>query len=280
LGVYPVVLIVTLSLTVIGTTGGASTTKMPKEWVSYFPTVAGMTCNLTFPPSSTTEGSNIVTTTGHETETLTSISSSSEGKVFAFRNTVSLRQSDSDPADKPTIAPITDTQTLKYLLLSNGTVEAPLENQVSLKSEFGFQGHLILPSISSIESGQSDSATVHFNFSPATPAGDAQVEAITKGHVKSLIGLLKIRISGILRSSLTTPSGSFSDLIGLRETLIRYTVQNAITPQTASEIDSELIIAARANQRTTWYAPGRGVVSLWNVSSAGKRTIENTVCGK
>jgi hypothetical protein len=280
LSVGVVTLIATMALTATGATAGASTTKMPTQWVSYFPTAVGRTCSLTLPPASTPEGTNIVTTTGHEIETLTAISSSAQGKVFAFRNTVSLRESDGDPADKPAIAPITATQTLKYLLLGNGTVEAPLENQVSLQSEFGFQGHLILPSISSIERGQSDSATVHFNFSPSTPSGDAQVEAITKGHVKSLIGLLRIRISGTTRNSLTTPIGNFKDLIGLRETLIRYTVQNAITPQTASEIDSELIAPAHADQRTTWYAPGRGVVSVWDVSSTGKRTIENTVCGK
>ncbi|MBW4078637.1 MAG: hypothetical protein HIU84_09060 [Acidobacteria bacterium] len=189
-----------------------------------------------------------------------------------------IRQTSNSPAYKPLLAPISSTQTLAYLLLKNGTVEAPLENQLSLQHEVSYRGHLLFPSIAEMKSGISDVSTLHFALSPLSSTGVAEFELLTKGHVKTVMGVESMRISGDLRQSITTPSGTFHNVVGLRESITNFRVENAINAQVATALDSAVLKDSGVNTTTIWYAPGRGAVSMWTVSSTGKTTIEDSHC--
>jgi hypothetical protein len=252
--------------------GSAGTSE---SWTSYFPTAIGRTCTLTLPPETTSSGTNAVTTKGTQVETLLAVDATRAGEEYTFRMKIVMYQNETAPIVPAALSSTTFDQTVKYLVLKNGTVEAP---QVNEQNEFGFTGHLLFPSISDIAKGKSSSSQLRFWYSSSTPAGLQSIEAVTKGHVKSLEGTIEYRVSGTLRSSISTPSGIFHNVIGIRETLAKVLVLNANSPQIATELEAELRSSAQATTTTFWYARQRGMVSRWDVSSDGTKTVEDPVC--
>lgn len=255
-------------------TSGASSSK--HGWNYYLSRTVGKTCTIAFAPEHAKNGSNVVTTTGNQTKTLLSVSSSSEGTTYRIRGTVSIRTTDSDSNVKPTVGPIMATQILKYMVLPDGTLETPLQKQISFESQFTFRGHLDIPSVPQLETGATDLASMHFTFAPSTSAGRAEVEVMTNG-ANQLSGVVTFRVSGAHLSSLSTPRGTFRDLIGVQDQLINMKVTGAV-PAAASAFDSAVLDSAGRTQLIAWYAPGHGVVGTWSTSSDGKRTIEYTTC--
>ena len=264
----------------------ASSAGSPQSWKAYFPTRAGIgrACTLTLPPESTSDATNTVTTTGTQVDTLVAIKSIHSGDVYTFRLKVVTHQTTSAPVVPAAMTSTSPPQTLryteilKYLVLKNGTVEAPLENQESVQSEFGVKGHLFYPSMSDIAKGKSTSGLLHFWFTSSTTSGVASIEAVTKGHAQSIRGSLMERVTGIFRAKITTPSETFRNVIGLRQTASRLRVLNAISPQIATALEEEMRDVVQSNTTTFWYAPSRGMVSRWNVSSDGTKTVSDTVC--
>jgi len=266
------IVLVSMTFAPLVSIGSAETSE---SWTSYFPTAIGRTCTLTLPPESTSNGTGAVTTKGTQVETLLAVDATRGGKEYTFRMKIVMYQSETAPIVPAALSSTTFAQTVKYLVLKNGTVEAP---QVSEQNEFGFTGHLVFPSIANIAKGKSASSQLHFWYSSSTPAGLQSIEAVTKGHVKSLKGTIQYRVSGTLRGSISTPSGIFHNVIGLRETMTKVLVLNANSPQIATELEAELRDSVQATTTTFWYARQRGMVSRWDVSSDGTKTVEDPVC--
>jgi hypothetical protein len=220
----------------------------------------------------------VITTSGGEQTKLLSIRSSSEGSVFTFRVTVHAKQTDSVPADNPGIAPISSTQNIEYLVLKDGQFEAPVENEVDLGGEFVYHGHVVYPSISAITSGKSENTHVSFSYSPSTPTGIKDMEALTKGRSKTLNGVVDFRVSGQVRNSLPTSDGTFHDVVGLDVDPVSFTVLNAVNTATASLLAADYEKSASAETTTIWYAPGFGSVSLWQTTTSGKTVVADAHC--
>jgi hypothetical protein len=258
----------------------------PQSWKSYFPpkTDIGRTCSLTLPPETTSDSAGAVTTTGTQDETLLAVDPTNAGEMYIFRMKVVTHETQGAPILPASLSSTSPTQTLRYtetleyLVRNNGNVEAPLENQQSVHSQFGFKGRFLFPSMSDIARGKSKSSQLTFWFSSSTAAGRASIEAVTKGHSKSIEGSLEVGVLGVLRSSINTPSGTFNNVIGLRETTKRFLVLNATSPAIATMLEQEIRDAAETNATTFWYAPHRGMVSRWDVSTNGKKSVEDTVC--
>jgi hypothetical protein len=256
------------------------------SWKSYFPTKSdvGRACTLTLPPETASDSAGVVTTTGTQDETLLAVDATRAGEVYTFRMKVVTHQTQGAPIVPASLSSTSPnqtlrfTQTLKYLVRNNGTVEAPLENQQSVQSEFGFKGHFMFPSVADIAKGQGESSQMTFWFSSSTAAGRASIEAVTRGHSKSIEGSLEVGVTGILRGVINTPSGTFHNVIGLRETTKHIIVLNATSPAIATMLQQEMRDADQTTITTFWYAPHRGMVSRWDVSSNGTKTIEDTVC--
>ncbi|MGC2484714.1 MAG: hypothetical protein WA359_00515 [Acidimicrobiales bacterium] len=264
-------------LALSSTVAGSSPQVAPESWSAYFPRDIGTSCGTTLPAQSSTVDSNVTTTNGSIVSKLISVRTTSNGTIFTFRATLKVRETESN-SETPPFAPITSTQTLEYVLLKNGTVEAPFQKQVNFQDEASVRGHFLFPSIADIKEGITETTEMHFSFSPSTPAGAADFEELTKGHVKTLIGTQDVQVSGELRKSIVTPSGTFRNVVGLRNVTKSVAIQNAVNPQIATQLDAEFLEEARESTTTIWYAPGRGTVSIWYVSPAGKRTIEDTRC--
>ncbi len=266
-----------LILGILGPSVEASSAGASNKWSEYFPKIIGESCSTKLPPSSVTDGSKTVATSSREVATLASIGDSSHREVFTFRDTISSRPSDSNPTGESALKPISSTQVLKYLLLSNGTVQAPLESQVGLTTELTFRGYLVFPSFADIRSGKGDNATLSFSLTPTTSAGIAQMKAITQDHVKSLLGYETLDVNGILRKTLSTATGTFRNVVGVREITTALVLQNMVNKNHVAAMEDE-VIDSYGTIRTVWYAPDRGEVSLWSYSRNLRLIIESTKC--
>jgi hypothetical protein len=262
-----------LMLLATSSSASASSREHPNSWSDYEPTKLGQSCHLNFPPQSSSSGTVTTTLTGNSTKVLKSIEKTSKGTVVTESDTIRMDETQTN-LDASSLSK--QVLTMKILLKKNGTLQSPIANGITLDNTFHFESDLIYPSIPNIRKLQKFSSTVAFSFSSRSAVNEAAIEKVTVNHEKTIDGRIGMLGSGLVLKTLTTPAGTFHNLVGIRTSYAGIKILNIANSETASELSSQILSSSPTT--TYWYAPGRGAVSMWSVSSTGQKTVENVRC--
>ncbi len=220
---------------------GASTPA--PTWTTYFyPLTVGWTCH-----ESLTSGA-----TGEETLTVSAVTPVKQG-----------RQVTVDEGSSTTVkgTEVPSNAALHYILTRQGQlVSEPSSGQLAGQA-FRVEGNTVYPTVATLLRGGSGLSDVRI-VAPLDKSKLSQLRSVLKAHATELEMAIELKQSGSKVASLTTPAGTFHDVLAVHSTLRKLDITNA-TSATRHILDSEIEpTLAQEEANTVWYAPAYGPVKV------------------
>ena len=236
------------ALALVATGASASA---PNQWLAYFPSHVGRTCveDLTLHSGSET----IVST---DTQRVAEITHS--GAVTTIVEQVVTVVKETPPPSTP-LEPM--HQTLRYTFPADGSIATAPGAYSNSQWKYTYSGAEVYPSVAALRAGKKLPASLSLTMAGATAASAAQIAPLLLPGHRTLDLALRYEVGPApAKSEITTPAGTFRDLLGVEFNITSVSVTDATRKGAAalrpllSEIGSEI-------SATTYFAPGAGAVS-------------------
>ncbi len=118
-------------------------------------------------------------------------------------------------------------------------------------------GEIVVPSVAELRAGRKHTTHYTITLGAASAQGDALFDQITTDGADSVVFSVAPTIAPLPITSLTLPSGTFTDVVGYRETAV-------VTPpedyDSSSPVGSQLLALLRGASSDVVYARGVGIV--------------------
>jgi hypothetical protein len=173
------------------------------------------------------------------------------------------------------------TRTYIYGLMHDGTVRTPQQDITSTGLSFAFEGFLVYPTIEQLRARGSKTTLISGRLSePGQVDATKKIASETKGHVPYLDLELKFSIQGLPPHPIATPAGRFTDVVGLKVSLISMKPTN-VAP--SSDLAKGFSQASGAfsllfGDTSVWWARGHGVVETDTSTLIGITTEQFAGC--
>ena len=219
---------------------GAATSS--QTWSDYFyPLKVGWTCH---------EALDSAGITGTETLTITAVAKVRDG------HSVSVTEGSSTSVNGTNVP---TNSVLHYVLTNNGhLVSVPSAGQFA-GQPYEIRGDTTLPSVHTLLSGGTGTSELHIS-EPLNQSQLAQVGSILTPHATALDMEVVLRERGHHDAALTTPMGTFHNVLAVQATLGSIRVTDAVKGASKALTSELQPVLGKDLANTTWYAPGVGPV--------------------
>jgi len=273
--------IVLASLLLIVIVGGfvayrysSSTAAARTGWTKYFfPPLANYSCTLATRPNISTVLGDIITATGHLTDTVLAVRSTSASTVYSLRSHSYATSTQTNPPEGATgTAPISQDFVLRYQVSSNGTLLAPEQSIHQDGIDFNVSGFVIYPPVASLKNGASRTSMLQVSFSSPNPAYASQLAATTTDHSSTVRYTIVFRVVGEPGKRIVTPGATFTDDVGVKESLLEVTPVNVKLGNALRKV-LELVLKTSWPTTTLYWARGVGLVEATSQDSLGGQLL-------
>lgn len=238
------------ALAVLATVSAASTSA-PNQWLAYFPSKAGRTCveGLTLHASGETISSS-------GTQHIVSVTRSGALTTIVERVVTVVKET---PPPSTPIEPM--DQTLRYTFPADGSIATAPGAYSNAQWHYTYTGAEVYPPVAALRAGESRPASLSLTMAGATSTTTATIAPyLLSGH-----GALDLTLHyevgpAPAKSEITTPAGTFRDLLGVEFRVTAINVTDA-TKKGAATLRPLLAELAQAITATTYFAPGVGAVA-------------------
>ncbi len=230
-------------------TGAAASA--PNQWLAYFPSHVGRTCvaGLTLHA-----GSETIVSSG--TQRVAGITHS--GAVTTIVEQVVTVVKETPPPSTP-LEPM--RQTLRYTFPADGSIATAPGAYSNSQWHYTYSGAEVYPPVAALRSGKRLPASLSLTMAGATAASAAQIAPLLLPGHNALELALRYEVGPApAKSEITTPAGTFRDLLGVEIHITGVTVSDATKKGTAS-LRPLLSGLGSEISATTYFAPGAGAVS-------------------
>lgn len=217
------------------------------SWLGYLNTYVGRSCTTGFDDKATH-------TAVKQTLTLLSMSNASVGTVLRYRSNIESSSRGSPSTHSTMIYP--------YVVLKNGDLGTePGLGSLGGGFRWSYKGYEVFPPLSSLRSpSRSLVSGLTVVLSATTPAARRELQQMVTSGNRLLIRF-SIRVSGLPPvARLTTPHGTFTDVIGVRVSLFGIKALNA-SKSFASAFTASSAFGKALSRVTLYFAKGVGIVS-------------------
>ena len=223
----------------------------PSRWLAYFPSQVGHTCVESLTLHS---GSETIVSTG--TQRLVSIRRS--GAVTRIAETVVTVVKETPPPSTP-LAPL--RQTLRYTFLADGSIATAPGAYSNALWRYTYAGAEVYPSVAALRAGDTKTSSVALTMTGATAASETSIAPLLLPGHQALDITFHYQVGlAAPKGEITTPAGTFSNLLGVEFHITAVSVSDATKKGTAS---LRPLLAALGSEisATTYFAPGVGAVA-------------------
>lgn len=246
-----------VAMTSVAMTSAARAASPKNEtWDQYLNSHVGSTCTLsneiTIPGDSVTSSSTI---TSSIAQRLNAIRYNKSGHVYEFSLTTAATTT---PDDGTNTAPTTIAYPLE--VLKNGDLGvATTFGSLGSGIKWVIKGQMLYPSIAMLKSGRSVRSTLTISAYGTTPAAKTQIKQLITSGNALVISASYLVSSAPPRTSITTPSGTYTSIVGVHLRSPEIRVINGDPSQSAAL--NAVFNALAGNGYDLYFAKGVGEVS-------------------
>lgn len=231
--------------------GAAASVSAPSQWLAYFPSQVGRTCveGLTLHT-----GAETIVSTG--TQRLASITHS--GAVTTIVEKVVTVVKETPPPSTP-LEPT--RQTLRYTFPADGSIATAPGAYSNSLWHYTYSGAEVFPPVAALRAGRTRPASLSLMMAGVTAATAASIAPLLLPGHKALDITLHYEVGPApAKSEITTPAGTFRDLLGVGFHITSVAVTDA-TKKGAAQLRPLLSALGQEISATTYFAPGAGAVA-------------------
>ena len=229
----------------------AASASAPSQWLAYFPSQVGHTCVESLTLHS---GSETIVSTG--TQKLVSLRHSGAVTTIAERVVTVVKET-----PPPSTPPAPMRQTLRYTFLADGSIATAPGAYSNALWRYSYAGAEVYPSVAALRAGDTHTSSVALTMAGATAASEASIAPLLSPGHRTLEITFHYEVGPAPpRSEITTPAGTFSNLLGVEFHITAVSVSDATTKGAAS-LRPLLSALASEISATTYFAPGVGAVA-------------------
>lgn len=220
------------------------------SWLAYLDTHVGRACTLSG------VADKALNVRAYDTMVVLSNRTTSAGHIVKYKITTG--------STAPGTAPISQSMAVPYVALNDGKLGVPPSlGSLGPGLQWSFHGFELFPSITGLRAHESLLSLINMSLHGTTPSARQQVRAlVTRGNVLQI--RIVFNVKGVtVPSSLKTPLGTYTDLVGLKVALSSMKALNA-NSKSAGDFSAAGGLAALF-KTTLYFAPGIGLVAS-NVS--------------
>ena len=223
-------------------------------WREYFiPARVGYTCTYGDSAELGSDGS----TTTVVTIRVTAVETTAEGLRVGV-NFLNGPEGDTSDPDRE-VLPV-PSQDHSYVLANDGTVHAPGISTVTGGFTVRTSDFVVYPLIADLRSGVVRDTSLTTEVELEDPAAQAELQAMLAPGESTVKMRMDIRVEPAAPTTITTPAGTYSDVVGVMVTITGIELTNLASGR-AGETGG-LSDALTGFQTTTWFARDVGVVQI------------------
>jgi hypothetical protein len=215
-------------------------------WAQYFvPARDGYTCTYVSQPDIG------LTANTASTQKVTDVKNTGAGLVITVRTDVTLDvvMGDLSRPGMPTVGPTRMQIDQSYTIAADGTLHAPPFTVAAQVPAMSTSAAVVYPSVEDLRAGKTRDTTVTASMN--LPVGAVEPTASSSMRISETI-----RIGGADPKTITTPSGTYTDVVGVTMTILDLDM-SGIPGLGPMDIDT---LKATMPAMTMWYARGVGPV--------------------
>ena len=225
------------------------------RWSDYLPVRDGRICKYS-------NYAHIMGSAVNTTQTLkyTNVHKGSDGTHFTVKNNTKATVTNSEYGGTNRQPSLTEAQTLKYVLANDGTLRADPQLVNKEFWDASVDKFVVYPPVEVLRQGKSTTSSSEVTGRPLLPAAQAELKKELKPGESALKMRAAYAVEGVPPKEITTPAGTFTDVVGISLKLKDAKALNA-SAKTDRNIEQLMKLLTKLTGTTTvWFARGVGIV--------------------